>query len=215
MIRRACRFVSHRPFAAAASVASLALLTVAAAWLWAHEGHAALPTRGVEVVRDREGAPAGVNLGPEALKALDVRVADVTPVTLDDWLTAPATVTAPWGRHGFVTARLGGKVTALHVRPGDPVAAGQLVAEVESMEMIDIQRELLDARNDAELAAKNLADLKEGNRVGSIPEKDLREVESQHRQNLATLDVARRKLLALELEAATVEGLVRDRDARP
>src|SRR5262249_59757691 len=117
----------------------------------------------------------GVSPGREALRGLAVRAADAPPVTRDDWLPAPATVTAPWGRHGFVTARLGGKVTALHVRPGDPVAAGQLVAEVESMELIDLQRELLDARNDAELAAQNLADLKEGNRVGSIPEKDLRE----------------------------------------
>jgi RND family efflux transporter MFP subunit len=197
-----------------AALALIALLTAAAAWLYAHEGHQALPTRGVEIVRDHEGEATGVNLGPESLRALDVRTADVVPVSLDDHLAAPAVVVAPWDRHAFAAAPLGGKAAALFVRPGDAVARGQVVAEVESLELADLQRELLDARAEADLAARNLADLEEGSRRGSVPEKELREAEAQRRQSLDSLDVSRRKLLGLGAPAESVEGLLRG-DRRP
>jgi RND family efflux transporter MFP subunit len=193
--------------------ALFALLTVAAAWLWAHEGHEALPTRGVETVRDREGRVAGVNLGPEALRALDVQVAEVAAASLDDRLAAPATVVAPWGRHAFVSTPLAGKVAALQVGPGQPVAAGQVVAEVESLELADLRRELIDARNEAELAEKNLADLKEGNRRGSVTEWEVREAAALHRQALDAREVARLRLLALGAPPAAVAALLEGRDA--
>src|SRR5260370_10257967 len=138
MTRRAWELATRRPAVTAAALALTALLTIAAAWLYAHEGHEALPSRGVETVKDKTGRVVGINLGPESLRALDVQVADVVPVSLDDRLAVPATVVVPWDRHAFVTSRLGGKVAALHVRPGEAVARDQVVAEVESMELADL-----------------------------------------------------------------------------
>jgi RND family efflux transporter MFP subunit len=214
MARRIWRLTLERPVALR-TVTLLILLTAAAAWLWAHEGHEALPTKGATPVKDKAGAVIGVNLSLESRKALEVQVADVIAVTLDDQLAAPAAVVVPWDRHALVTTRLAGKVKALRVRPGEAVARGQVIAEVESLGLVDLQRDLVDARNEADLSAKNLAELEEGGRIGSISAKEVLDARALHRQNLDALDVSRRKLLGLGVRADVLEKLLRDRDARP
>ncbi len=202
-----------RPFATAATLALIVSLTAAAAWLWAHEGHDALPTKGTTPVKDKDGRVVGVNLAPESLQALAVAVAEVAPVALDDYLDAPATVVAPWDRHAFVTSRLAGKVKAVKVRPGETISKGQVVAEVESLELADLQRELLDARSEAALSQKNVAALEESARSDLVPKEVVAEARAQHRLYLDALDIARRKLLGVGVPAGALEGLLRERDS--
>src|SRR5947209_2599164 len=95
---------------------------LAAAGVWAHEGHQALPTRGASFDADK----GVVNLAPEASKALDVQTADVVRRALAEQFTAPATVVPPWGRHAYASTPLGGKVAALRVQPGEAVGRGQV-----------------------------------------------------------------------------------------
>jgi RND family efflux transporter MFP subunit len=178
---------------AARAGALLALLTAAAAWLWAHEGHQALPTRGASVDADK----GLVALAPEARTALAVEVAEVISQTLDDELAAPAVVVAPWQRHAYASTRLGGKVVAVHVRPGQEVRQGQTVAEVESLGLEDLRRELLAADNDARLSEKVLVASEELAGRGHLPEMNLLHARFRHRQNQNALEVARLKLLLL------------------
>src|SRR5262245_36866814 len=79
--------------------ALIILLTVAAVWLWAHEGHQALPTRGASI----DAAKGVVVLSEQAREALHVEVAEVAAQTLNEELVAPATIVAPWQRHAFVS----------------------------------------------------------------------------------------------------------------
>jgi RND family efflux transporter MFP subunit len=199
------KFVVKRPFASAATAALAALLTVAAAWLWAHEGHQPLPTRGVSVDAER----GLVTLGPEAAGALGVQVAEARAGGLEEQLAAQATVVAPWQRRAFASTRLGGTVTALHVRPGQEVKRGQVVAEVEGPELLDLQRELLDARAEERLSGSALKRLEGAAREGVVPEKTLRQIRTQHRQNVNALEIARRKLLGLGVPGQAVDRLLR------
>ena len=98
-------------------LAAAVLLTAAAAWLWAHEGHESLPTRGLKV----DVIKGLLFLSPEVRQALDVQTAEVVQQSLEERLAAPATLVAPWQRHAFASARLGGKVIAIHVQPGQTV----------------------------------------------------------------------------------------------
>src|SRR5438876_9256450 len=66
----------------------LLLLTAAAAWLWAHEGHAPLPTKGVVV----DVARGRLTVNKDARDALDVRSAAVVSQALPEKLLAYATV---------------------------------------------------------------------------------------------------------------------------
>jgi RND family efflux transporter MFP subunit len=202
-------------FITARRAAVVVTLTVAAVWLWAHEGHDSLPTKGATPLKDSDGNVTGVVLAPESLRALDVHTADVTAGGLDEHLSAPATVIAAWQGHAFVTSRLSGKVAALHVQPGQAVAHGQIVAEVESLELADLQRELSDARNEAELSGKTMKDLEAAAKKGAVPEPDALEAKARHRQDLDNLDVVRRKLLGLGVPADFVDRLARDWDAKP
>ena len=67
----------------------------------------------------------------------------------------PAESNTGYAQGGIAAAIADDDSAALHVRPGQRVRAGQLVAEVESLELTDLQRELLDAQNDAQLSEKN------------------------------------------------------------
>ena len=90
-----------------AALASLVfLLTVAVTWLWAHEGHAPLPTRGAQV----DLAKGLITLSPEARDVLNVKTAEVEPRAVEEKVLAYATLVAPWQQHAYATTRLPGRV---------------------------------------------------------------------------------------------------------
>ncbi|HZY90766.1 MAG TPA: efflux RND transporter periplasmic adaptor subunit, partial [Gemmataceae bacterium] len=196
--------------ARAAAGAILALLTVAAAWLWAHEGHQALPSRGATVDAEK----GRVVLGPEAREALGVEVAEVRPGRMKDEFVAPATVVAPWPRHAYASTRLGGKVVALPVQPGATVRKGQTVAEVESLELEDLRRELLAAQNEARLSGASLGQIEDLARGGNTSDQVVHSARSLHRQNLNALEIARLKLLLLGVPEEALGRLLGGGDDR-
>ena len=187
----------------ARTLAPLVLLTAAATWLWAHEGHLPLPNRGAVV----DAAKGQINLSTDARTALDVRTVEASLQALQERLVTPVTLVAPWQRHAFVTPRLGGKVTAVHVREGDSVTRGQPLADVQSLELETLQLEVLTAQNTGRLSAQNLQRLEATFREGSIPAQTAIEARSRHRQNLNALEIARLKLLALSMDEAAVRRL--------
>src|SRR5262249_31249854 len=137
------------------TLAALLLGTVAAAWVWAHEGHAALPTQGVTVQAER----VLVVLTPTALDALCPTTESVAAGGLAERLAAPATVAAPWSQHAYAATRIGGKVAAVSAQPGQAVVQGRTLAEVQSLDLENLQLDLLTARTAEQLSANNLKDL--------------------------------------------------------
>src|SRR5262249_17723279 len=131
------------------------LLTVAAAVLLAHEGHAPLPTRGAQV----DVARGYLYLSADARDAIDVQTAVVEQRTVAEKLLAYATLVPPWTHHGFATTRLPGRVTKVLVAPGQEVRAGEVLAEVESLELETLQLDILTARNDVRIGEKLVAEL--------------------------------------------------------
>jgi RND family efflux transporter MFP subunit len=172
----------------------------------AHEGHQALPVSGVLV----DAAKGAITLAPAPRTALDVRTAEVTEEALQQGFAAPAMLEAPWQRHAFATARAGGKVAALHVQPGQTVAEGQLLADVQSLELDSLQLELLAARTEAMLSRQNLKALESAANVGSVSDRTLRDYRAKHRGDENALEVARRKLLVLGVAEADVARLLRE-----
>ncbi len=181
---------SYRRFALAA------LLTALVSWALAHEGHAPLPSRGAQV----DVAQGRILLSREAREALDVRSEEVTRRPLPEALLAYATLAAPWQRHAFVSSRLPGRVVALHARPGQVVQAGQLLAEVRSLELEALRLELRNAENDARASEKTLEGLEKV--ASSVPEQTLLEARVTLQQHRNALDVARGKWASLGLDPA-------------
>lgn len=182
------------------------LLSVAALWLWAHEGHAPLPTRGAQV----DLAKGLITLSREARDVLDVKTVDVEPRDVEESVLAYATLVAPWQQHAYATTRVPGRVVNVHVKPGQAVRVGQPLAEVQSLDLESLQLDILNAQNDALLSAKLIEHL--GPLEQAISGRELREARSKHQQNLNTLEIARAKWLSLGLAPDGMDRLLRERD---
>jgi RND family efflux transporter MFP subunit len=188
-------------FLTAKTGALVVLLTLATAWVWAHEGHQPLPTRGATVDAEK----GLITLSASARAALEVKTGEVKLGTLEERVVAPAVLVAPWQRYAYATSRIEGKVAAIHVRPGEKVRQGQPLADVQSLELENLQLELLNAQNDIKLSAANLAQFEKA--AQSVAEQQILEARSKHQENINNLEIARRKLLSLGIDATFLDQL--------
>ncbi|MCI0459358.1 MAG: efflux RND transporter periplasmic adaptor subunit [Gemmataceae bacterium] len=200
--------VARRRLRPAALGALAVLVTVAVTWLWAHEGHAPLPTKGAQI----DVAKGQVILSREAREALGVQTAEVELRPVEEKVLAYATLVAPWQQHAFVTARLPGRINKLHVQPGQAVAAGQPLAEVQSLELENLQLELLNAANDIQLSAKILEQMEMGGQRGTVSPRNVQEVRTKYREHGNALEIARSKWLSLGLSQESLDGVLRERN---
>src|SRR5262249_6776213 len=111
------------------------------------------------------------------------------------------------------TSRIEGKVSAIHVKPGQSVRVGEALAEVQSLELENLQLDVLNARNDVKLAADNLAQLEAVAQGGAVAEQQLLEARFRHQETLSSLETARRKLSSLGVDQAAVDRLQSGKDA--
>jgi cobalt-zinc-cadmium efflux system membrane fusion protein len=191
-------------------VALLLLVTAGVTWLWAHEGHEALPTRGAKPIKDKDGRVTGVILSREAREALGLQTTRVEKRAVPRHVLAYAALVTPWQRHAFATSRLAGRIEKLHVRPGDAVEAGQALAEVRSAELENLQLELLTARAEGKLSAKLLASLTKTFEGGTDTAVALAEARAKHQQNVNALEIARVKWASLGLPEEEIDRLLRE-----
>ncbi len=200
----------ERPFLVARCVALVLLLTAGAVWLWGHEGHEPLPTRGARTIKDKSGRVTGVVLSREAREALGLETGRVEQRHLARRVLAYASLVTPWQRHAFATSRLAGRVEKLHVRPGQSVRAGQVLADVRGVELENLQLELLTARTDGLLSAKLVSSLSASYQRGATAEQTLLDARTRHQQNQNALEVARGKWASLGLGQDDLDRLFRE-----
>ncbi|MBX7104210.1 MAG: efflux RND transporter periplasmic adaptor subunit [Gemmataceae bacterium] len=190
------------------ALACAVLVTAAVTWLYAHEGHVALPSRGAQV----DAVKGFIVLSRESRDALDVKAAEITTRPIPDSVLAYATLVAPWQRHAFATSRLPGRIVRMHARPGEKVAAGQTVAEIVSFELENLHLEIISAHTEQKLAEQSLAILRESG--GSVPRQTVLDADAKRLQTVNALAVARAKWLGLGLEATDFDAVVRDPNHR-
>ena len=184
--------------------ASIALCSRAAV---AHEGHAPLPAKGVQI--DVEKGLA--TLSADAREALGVTTAEVVAGVVPERVMAYARIAVPWQRHHFVTSTVAGRIANLHAKPGQEVSRGQLLAEVQSPALDVLQTELLAAVNNYALSNATLERTTRLAQADVVAGRDLTEAISINRRNQYALEIARSKLQSIgfsveQLEAASSRG---------
>ena len=184
------------------------LVWLVATAAFGHEGHQPLPPRGVQL----DLKSGKISLSRSARELIDVRTAAAERRESIERLRAYATIVAPWTKYAVVTSRLPGRVVALHVRPGDAVEAGQVLAEVDSLDLHTLRLDYQQALNDIDLSEKILAGVEPAAKAGSISGQKLIEAQQAHRQNLNTLQVLQTKAAALNVDEGT---LATDEESRP
>ncbi|MBK1722625.1 efflux transporter periplasmic adaptor subunit [Thiocystis violacea] len=108
----------------------------------------------------------------------------------------PAEVAVPNRQLRVVAAPQGGVLETLRVAEGEQVAAGQVIAELRSPDLVDTQSQYLEGLIRLELAESVLARDRKLLREGVIAERRLLESQAQQRE-LANLVEQRRQLLEL------------------
>ncbi|MFO1045823.1 MAG: efflux RND transporter periplasmic adaptor subunit [Planctomycetaceae bacterium] len=175
---------------------SLILACILATTAFGHEGHQPLPTRGVKV----DLAKGRISLSKTARDLIDVQTAEVERSEGAERLRAYATLVAPWTKYAVVTSRLSGRVVSLPVRPGDVLEAGQVVAELDSLDLHTLRLDYQQARNDIALSGKILEGLEPAAKSGAVSGQRLLEAQLTHQQNLNTLRVLQSKAAAINIK---------------
>jgi cobalt-zinc-cadmium efflux system membrane fusion protein len=201
----------RRRLARRAALTVTAALTVGVTVLLAHEGHAPLPTKGVQV----DVARGHLLLTPAARDGLAVTTAEVEVRPVEGTLLAYATVELPWTHHGFATARLPGRIVKVHVAPGQPVRAGDVVAEVKSLDLDTLQLDALTAQTELGLNEKLVKELRTSVEAGAAAGQSLIDAEAKLAQAKNSLAVARSKWLAVGLAADSFDALLKRGKADP
>ncbi|VTR95386.1 secretion protein : Efflux transporter, RND family, MFP subunit OS=uncultured planctomycete GN=HGMM_F01A04C20 PE=4 SV=1: Biotin_lipoyl_2: HlyD_3: HlyD_2 [Gemmata massiliana] len=187
------------------------LLTIGAAVLIAHEGHAPLPTRGAQVDAEK----GTLLLTADARAGADVDTAPVEQSAIEERVPAYASLVAPWPNQAFATARVPGRVVRVAVTPGQRIAVGDTIAEIESLEIDTLQLDVLAARTDIALAEKQVAELTKSADAGAVAGQMVIDAQTRLARNRNALDLARGKWLGLGLPAARLDELLRRGEVLP
>lgn len=158
-----------------------------------HEGHAPLPTKGVQV----DTAKGLLTLSPNAQTSLGVQTMPAAMEDLGTSALAYATLVTPWQQQYFVGPPISGRIAQLHVVTGQEVAKGDLLAELSSPEFETILLELKNAIRERELSERQVVRLRTLIESQAVPARDLLEGETRHRQNENAVEIAKSKLKSL------------------
>ena len=157
-------------------------------------------------------APTQIRIDTAQQVALGVRLAAVRPASSIE-LELPARATLPASQQAVVAAPVAGVVRHLAVGVGDRVQAGAVLAELDSAELAQLQREYADARNQSALArAQRERDAALAGE-GLIAASRLQQTQSRERDALA---LQRQRALALRQAGAdtALDGIARLRAPR-
>jgi cobalt-zinc-cadmium efflux system membrane fusion protein len=107
---------------------------------------------------------------------------------------ADATIELPTSRQAFATARIEGRIRRILVAPSQRVDAGQVLAEVDSLELRTAQLDLLQSLARLRLARQSLDRLAELGDRGTTPRRRIWELENEHQSLANRVESLKRQL---------------------
>jgi cobalt-zinc-cadmium efflux system membrane fusion protein len=148
----------------------------------------------------------------EQLARLGVTLRRAEVVEMVEHAAAPAEVVVPPARQALVNASHGGVVVRLLVAEGDSVAARQAVAEIDSLDYVEHQRDYLDAAAAADLASAQEARDRGLYEEGIIAERRVAESAAAARAARARVDHLRAQLDLAGVTDADLARLAEQRE---
>lgn len=158
---------------------------------------------------EAEGPEGSIRMSDEQVATAQIDVTEAGPGAVVRRVSLPGIVAADADRLARVPARIAGIVTILHRRLGDQVAAGDLLAEIESAEIATIKGDYLAALRTTELVRVTFEREQRLWQRRISAEQDFLKARTDWQEAQIRLDLARQKLAALGLGTAEVEALPR------
>ncbi|NOT13294.1 MAG: efflux RND transporter periplasmic adaptor subunit [Methylococcaceae bacterium] len=152
-------------------------------------------------------AEESIQLSQEHFNNLGVTLGKLERVNQIPLLYAPAKVTIPPTHEYIVSASQAGLVTRLNAAVGDKVKKGDVMAQINSSDLLSMQRLYLKARS--ELAIGQLAYQRDKKLLesGVIPERRWQETQSQYNAFLSEADEHRQLLEIAGMSASDINHL--------
>ena len=149
---------------------------------------------------DEHGEDRVVKLTPAAVNAARIRVEPATTSAQVETLSLPGRIALDPRREALVSAWISGQLDAIRVRPGDTVAKGQLLAQVQSPELGEAV-----AAFRAALAADDAADAKLARLIrleedGVAAQSQVLTAEAEHAATVGALEAAEERLRILGVD---------------
>lgn len=148
-----------------------------------------------------------IPLDAEQRSHLDVRTALPEPVSALPLALAPGRVAIPPAKEFAVTAVQTGVITRVNVPVGVKVTRGQVLAEIDSIALVDLQRAVVDAHAVFKVATAKFQRDETLYREGVIAQSRWQETRSDYERAQANLRAAEQTLLASGITAAEIERL--------
>jgi cobalt-zinc-cadmium efflux system membrane fusion protein len=122
-------------------------------------------------------------------------------------IIAQAQIELPTDKKAMAYSTVTGRIARILVEHGERVKAGQVLAEVESLELRNVQLDLLRAKSQLKLSRKLLDQYKRLSTNGGIAEKDLWETQSETENLESTVASLKNKLSLLGLSADEIQQI--------
>lgn len=154
-----------------------------------------------------EGPEGLVRMSEEQIRSARIELAEAGPGSIVRRVSLPGTVAASADRMARVPARVAGILTALNKRLGDEVAAGEVVAVIESAEIATVKGDYLAALRTAELVRTTFEREQRLWQRRVSAEQDFLKARTDWQEAQIRLELARQKLAALGLSQGEVEQM--------
>jgi cobalt-zinc-cadmium efflux system membrane fusion protein len=149
-------------------------------------------------------AENSIQISQENIANLGVTLSKLEPVTQIPVLSAPAKVVIPPTQEYIVSASQAGVIDKLNVAIGDKVAKGQILAQLNSPELLTLQREYLKADTAQHTALINFNRDKKLLEEGVIADRRWQETSSQYNSAVSEADEQRQLLEIAGMTAGEV-----------
>ena len=150
-----------------------------------------------------------LRLSPQAAQNIGLRVEPVRRRVVEKVIEIDGGVDVLPDHRAAASSQLPGTLTRIRVERGQRVKAGEPLADIASLELQNMQLELLRSQLQLELEEETLDRLKKADQA--VARKQLWEAESHRNESRNRRDSLKRKLVALGLDSGVVDGVLKDR----
>jgi cobalt-zinc-cadmium efflux system membrane fusion protein len=148
-----------------------------------------------------------VPMDAQQIEGLGIEVASPIVEVASVGIAVPARVMIPPAQVQVISAPVSGLVSHMALAVGEPVAAGDVVAVMESAELVTIQRDYLRARTALRLAQQRRDRDRLLFKEGIIAESRLQVAEAEYQEKRADVDEGRRLLTLGGMDDAAIKAL--------
>ena len=148
-----------------------------------------------------------VEMGSEQINHLDVQLTQPQAVNNIPLTEAPGRVVLPPAQEFAVTSRQPGMISKVNVSIGVKVRQGEVLAEMDSIALVDLQRALIDAQSVFRVAESKLKRDDTLLQEGVISKVRWQETHSDFERSQATLKAAEQTLLVSGLTLGDIQRL--------